>query len=160
VPPRAPTRVAPPLTTLRERIQGDLKSALKAGRKDAVRTLRMLEAALKNKQIELRRPLTDPEVVQAVQAGIKQRRESIAQYAKGGRADLVAQEEEEAAVLALYLPAQLSEAELDALVQAAVTEVGATGPKDLGAVMKRVMAEAQGRAEGARINAAVRARLA
>jgi uncharacterized protein YqeY len=148
------------LTTLRERIQGDLKSALKAGRKDVVRTLRMLEAALKNKQIELRRPLTDPEIVQAVQAGIKQRRESIAQYAKGGRADLVAQEEAEAAVLADYLPAQLSEAELDAMVRAAIAEVGATGPKDLGAVMKRVMGQAAGRADGARINALVRARLA
>jgi len=146
--------------TLRERIQGDLKSALKAGQKDAVRTLRMLEAALKNKQIELRRPLEDAEVVQAIQGGIKQRRDSIAQYEKGGRPDLVAQEQAEADVLTGYLPAQLTDAELDALVQAAIAEVGATGPKDLGAVMKRVMAQAAGRAEGGRINALVRARLA
>jgi len=146
--------------TLRERIQGDLKSALKAGQKDAVRTLRMLEAALKNKQIELRRPLEDAEVVQAIQGGIKQRRDSIAQYEKGGRPDLVAQEQAEADVLTGYLPAQLTDAELDAMVQAAIAEVGATGPKDLGAVMKRVMAQAAGRAEGGRINALVRARLA
>jgi uncharacterized protein YqeY len=148
------------LTTLRERIQGDLKSALKAGDKDAVRTLRMVEAALKNKQIELRRDLNDAEVVQAVQGGIKQRRDSIAQYEKGGRADLVAQEEAEVAVLTEYLPAQLSEAELTALVEAAIADVGATGPKDLGAVMKQVMAKAAGRAEGGRINALVRAKLA
>jgi len=148
------------LTTLRERIQGDLKSALKAGRKDAVRTLRMLEAALKNKQIELRRPVTDPEVVQAVQLGVKQRREAILLYAKGGRPDLVAQEEAEVAVLTDYLPAQLSDAELDAMVQAAIAAVGATGPKDLGAVMKQVMGQAAGRADGARINALVRAKLA
>ena len=148
------------MTTLRERIQGDLKSALKAGDKDAVRTLRMVEAALKNKQIELRRDLSDAEVVQAVQGGIKQRRDSIAQYEKGGRADLVAQEEAEVAVLTRYLPAQLSEAELTALVEAAIAEVGATGPKDLGAVMKQVMAKAAGRAEGGRINALVRAKLA
>jgi len=146
--------------TLRERIQGDLKSALKAGRKDAVRTLRMLEATLKNKQIELRRPIEDAEVVQAIQGGIKQRRESIAQFEKGGRADLVAQEQAEAEVLAEYLPAQLSDADLDAMVQAAIAEVGATGPKDLGAVMKHVMARAAGRAEGARISASVRAKLA
>jgi len=148
------------LTTLRERIQGDLKSALKAGDKAAVRTLRMVEAALKNKQIELRRDLSDAEVVQAVQGGIKQRRDSIAQYGKGGRADLVAQEEAEVTVLTRYLPAQLSEAELTALVEAAIAEVGATGPKDLGAVMKQVMAKAAGRAEGGRINALVRAKLA
>lgn len=148
------------MTTLRERIQGDLKSALKAGDKAAVRTLRMVEAALKNKQIELRRDLSDAEVVQAVQGGIKQRRDSIAQYGKGGRADLVAQEEAEVTVLTRYLPAQLSEAELTALVEAAIAEVGATGPKDLGAVMKQVMAKAAGRAEGGRINALVRAKLA
>lgn len=146
--------------TLRERIQGDLKSALKAGRKDAVRTLRMLEAALKNKQIELRRELTDAEVVQAVQGGIKQRRDSIAQYEKGGRDDLVAQERAEVEVLTEYLPAQLTDAELEAMVQAAITEVGATGLGDLGAVMKHVMAKAAGRAEGGRINALVRAKLA
>ncbi len=120
----------------------------------------MVEAALKNKQIELRRDLSDAEVVQAVQGGIKQRRDSIAQYEKGGRADLVAQEEAEVTVLTRYLPAQLSEAELTALVEAAIAEVGATGPKDLGAVMKQVMAKAAGRAEGGRINALVRAKLA
>jgi uncharacterized protein YqeY len=137
-----------------------LKSALKAGRKDALRTLRMLEAALKNKQIELRRELSDAEVVQAVQGGIKQRRDSIAQYEKGGRDDLVAQERAEVEVLTDYLPAQLSDAELEAMVQAAITEVGASGMGDLGAVMKQVMAKAAGRAEGGRINALVRAKLA
>lgn len=146
--------------TLRERILGDLKGSLKAGRKDAVRTLRMLESSLKNKQIEMQRPLEDAEVVQVIQTAVKQRRESIAQYEKGGRADLVAQETAELEVLRGYLPEPLTDAELEAVVTAAIAEVGASGPKDLGAVMKRVMAEAAGRVEGGRVNAVVRAKLA
>lgn len=146
--------------TLRERIQGDLKGSLKAGAKDAVRTLRMLESTLKNKQIELRRALDDAEVVQVIQSAVKQRRESITQYEKGGRPDLVAQETAELEVLQGYLPEPLTDAELEAVVSAAIAEVGASGPKDLGAVMKQVMAQAAGRVEGGRVNAVVRAKLA
>jgi len=146
--------------TLRDRLQDDLKSALKGGNKDAVRTLRLLQAGLKNREIELRRPLADDDVVKVLQTAVKQRKEAIAQYEAGGRADLVAQERAELEVLSGYLPDQLGEAELAALVEAAIAEVGATGPKDLGAVMKRVLAQAAGRADGAAVNALVRARLA
>jgi uncharacterized protein YqeY len=146
--------------TLRDRLQDDLKSALKGGNKDAVRTLRLLQAGLKNREIELRRPLADDDVVKVLQTAVKQRKEAIAQYEAGGRADLVAQERAELEVLSGYLPDQLGEAELAALVDAAIAEVGATGPKDLGAVMKRVLAQAAGRADGAAVNALVRARLA
>lgn len=146
--------------TLRDRIRGDLTASLKAGRKDALRTLRMLESALKNKEIELRRALEEAEVVQAIQGAIKQRREAIALYERGGRQDLVAQEGAEVEVLSDYLPQQLSDAELEAMVDAAIEAVGAAGPKDLGAVMKQVMGAAAGRVDGARVNAVARARLA
>ena len=145
---------------LRERIQEDLKAALKGGRKDALRALRMLQAGLKNREIELRRPLTDDDVVKAVQGAVKQRKDSITQFQAGGRADLVAQEQAEVDVLSAYLPAQLGAAELEALVDAAIAEVGATGPKDMGAVMKRAMALCAGKADGSAVNALVRAKLA
>jgi uncharacterized protein YqeY len=145
---------------LRERIQDDLKSALKGGRKDALRALRMLQAGLKNREIELRRPLEDDDVLKVIQGAVKQRKDSIAQYEAGGRDDLVAQERAELDVLSAYLPEQLGQAELEALVDAAIAEVGASGPKDMGAVMKRALALCAGRADGAAVNALVRAKLA
>jgi uncharacterized protein YqeY len=146
--------------TFRDRIQDDLKAALKEGRKDAVRTLRMLQAALKNREIEVRHPLNDDEVTRVIQGQVKQRNDSIAQYEAGNRPDLVAQERAEADLLAAYLPEPLSEAELDGLVDAAIREVGAGGMKDMGAVMKHVLAACGGRADGSVVNAKVRARLA
>lgn len=146
--------------TLRDQIQDDLKVALKAGRKDAVRTLRMLQAALKNREIELRQPLDDDQVAKVIQGQLKQRNDSIAQFTTGNRPDLVAQEQAEADLLAAYLPKPLSEAEVEALVDTAIREVGAGGMKDMGAVMKHVLAHCAGRADGAVVNAKVRARLA
>lgn len=146
--------------TLRDRIQDDLKAALKGGRKDAVRTLRMLQAAVKNREIELRHPLSDDEFIRVVQGQVKQRKDAIAQYQAGNRPDLVAQEQAEADLLAGYLPEPLDEAELEAIVDAAVRELGASGMKDMGAVMKQVLAACAGRAEGAVVSAKVRARLA
>jgi uncharacterized protein YqeY len=146
--------------TLRARIQEDMKAALKGGLKDDLRTLRLLEAGLKNRKIELRRELTDDEVIKVVQTGVKQRREAIEQYAAGGRADLVAQEQAELEVLSRYLPKQLGTAELEAVVDAAIADVGASGAKDMGAVMKRALALCAGRADGAAVNALVRAKLA
>ena len=144
---------------LAEKIQNDIKSAMKSGQKDTVRALRMLHAGIKNKQIEQGGAVTDDDVIRLVQSSIKQRKDSATQYTDAGRDDLAAQELSEIEVFSVYLPEQLSEAELSALVDDAVATVGATSMKDMGAVMKQVMAACAGRAEGAAINALVRARL-
>lgn len=133
---------------LRERIDADLKEALKSGAKEKVSTLRMLNAALKNKQIDKRRPLTEEEVVETVRSLIKQRKDSIEQFARGGRQDLVDKETAEAAVLEVYLPPQLSRQEVEAMVRDAVAQTGAQGPKDMGKVMKALMPMLAGRADG------------
>ncbi|MGE5173628.1 MAG: GatB/YqeY domain-containing protein [Betaproteobacteria bacterium] len=133
---------------LRERIDTDTKHALKSGAKDKVSTLRMLNAALKNKQIDKRRPLTEEEVVETVRSLIKQRRDSVEQFAKGGRQDLVDKETAEITVLEAYLPKQLSREELDAMVRDAIAQAGAQGAKDMGKVMKTLIPMVGGRADG------------
>jgi uncharacterized protein YqeY len=133
---------------LRENIEADVKNALKSGAKEKVSTLRMLNAALKNKQIDKRRPLTDEEIVETVRSLIKQRKDSIEQFAKGGRQDLVDKETAEIAVLESYLPPQLSRQEVEALVREAITKTGAQGAKDMGKVMKALIPMIAGRADG------------
>lgn len=133
---------------LRENIDADLKVALKSGAKEKVSTLRMLIAALKNKQIDKRRPLTDEEVIETVRSLIKQRKDSIEQFAKGGRQDLVEKETAEAAILEAYLPQQLSREEVEVMVRAAIAETGAQGSKDMGKVMKALIPKIGGRADG------------
>jgi uncharacterized protein YqeY len=133
---------------LREKIDDDVKEALKSGAKDKVSTLRMLNAALKNKQIDKRRPLTDEEVVETVRSLIKQRKDSIEQFAKGGRQDLVDKESAEVAVLEGYLPQQLSREEVESLVRDAIAKTGAQGAKDMGKVMKALIPAIGGRADG------------
>jgi uncharacterized protein len=133
---------------LREKIDADTKDALKSGAKEKLSTLRMLNAALKNKQIDKRRSLTDEEVVETVRSLIKQRRDSVEQFAKGGRQDLVDKETAEIGVLELYLPQQLSREELEAMVRVAVTRTEAQGAKDMGKVMKALIPLVGGRADG------------
>lgn len=133
---------------LREQIDDDVKTAMKAGEKDRLSALRMLTAALKNKQIDKRRPLTEEEVVEIVRSLIKQRRDSVEQFARGGRQDLVDKETAEIAVLEVYLPRQLSPEELEAMVREAVSQTGAQGPKDMGKVMKALAPMTAGRADG------------
>jgi uncharacterized protein YqeY len=133
---------------LRERIDTDIKLALKSGAKDKLSALRMLSAALKNKQIDKRRPLTEEEVVETVRSLIKQRKDSIEQFAKGGRQDLVDKETAEVAVLEVYLPKQLSREELEAMVRDVVGRTGAQGAKDMGKVMKELVPLVGGRADG------------
>ena len=133
---------------LRENIDSNLKEAMKSGAKDKVSTLRMLNAALKNKQIDKRRPLTDEEVIETVRSLIKQRKDSIEQFAKGGRQDLVDKETAEVGVLEEYLPQQLSREEVDAKVRTVIAETGAQGPKDMGKVMKALIPVLGGRADG------------
>jgi len=132
---------------LRERIDGDIKDAMKSGAKDKVSALRMLAASLKNKEIDKRRPLTDDEVVETVRSLIKQRKDSIEQFAKGGRQDLVDKETAEVAVLEVYLPQQLSREEVEALVREAIGQTGAQGAKDMGKVMKALIPLLGGRAD-------------
>lgn len=133
---------------LRERIEADTKGALKAGAKEKVSTLRMLNAALKNKQIDKRRPLNEEEVIETTRSLIKQRKDSIEQFVKGGRQDLVDKETAEVLVLEAYLPAQLSREELELMVRDAVAQTGAQGARDMGKVMKALIPLVGGRADG------------
>jgi uncharacterized protein YqeY len=141
---------------LREKIDTDTKEALKSGAKDKLSTLRMLNAALKNKQIDKRRPLTEEEVFETVRSLIKQRKDSIEQFAKGGRQDLVDKETAEVVVLEVYLPQQMSREELEVMVRDAVAQTGAQGARDMGKVMKALVPMVGGRADGKLISELVK----
>jgi uncharacterized protein YqeY len=143
---------------LQERLVEEMKEAMRSGQAAKVSTIRMLRAALKNREIDRGkdRPLSDHDVLDVIQSGIKQRRDAIEQFRKGGRQDLVAKEEEEVAILQTFLPPPLSERELDDLVRDVGAEVGAAGVKDMGKVMKTTMARVAGRADGGTVNAAVK----
>jgi len=146
-----------PSVNLNQQLGADLTAAMKA--KDAARlsALRMLKAAVMNKGVEKGRDLDDAEVLQVVASLVKQRRDSIEQFEKAGRADLVAKETGEIAVLERYLPPALSQDEINAAVAAAIAETGATSPKDMGKVMKAVMPKLAGKnADGKAVNEAVR----
>lgn len=146
--------------SLRETIQSDLKTAMKARQGVTVSALRMLNAALKNREIEVQKPLTDDDIRRVIQTGIKQRKEAQAQYEAGGRDDLAEKERAEAEVLQAYMPEQLSEADLARVVEETIAELGASGMKDMGAVMKQVLAKCAGQAEGGQVNKLVREQLA
>lgn len=145
--------------TLKERINEDMKAAMRAGEKDRLGVIRMLQAAIKQREVDERITLDDAQVLAVLEKMLKQRKESIAQYESGGRADLVAKEAAEIAVLQTYMPAPLSDAELDAIITAAITESGAASIKDMGKVMGRVKAQAAGRADMGAVGARIKARL-
>lgn len=132
---------------LREQIDADIKSAMKSGAKDKVSALRMLSAALKNKQIEKRAPLADGEIIDTVRSLIKQRKDSIEQFAKGGRQDLVDKETAEIAILEVYLPQQMTREEIEKSVREVIAQTGAQGAKDMGKVMKALVPLLAGRAD-------------
>ncbi|MBI4406272.1 MAG: GatB/YqeY domain-containing protein [Deltaproteobacteria bacterium] len=144
---------------LKARIQQDMKDAMKAHQALKVSTLRMLIAEMKKREIDKRAPLDEPEIFKTISALIKQRQDSVEAFQKGGRQDLVDKEKEEISILKVYQPSPLSASEIDALVTAAIQETGATGPNDLGKVMKVALAHAAGRAEGKLINEVARAKL-
>jgi len=147
---------------IRERLSEDLKAALKAGDKRRLSCVRMVVSRLRERQIALRgahgaeRVMTEEEEAEVVATYAKQRRESIDAYRQAGRAELAAEEEAELAILGDYLPRQLDDDELRAIVRQAIAATGASTAKDLGAVMKEVMPQLKGRADGKRINALVR----
>ncbi len=145
---------------LQQRLEEDLKTALRAGDRTRVSAIRLSLAAARNAAIEKGRPLGDDDVVGVLQKLARQHREAIAEFAKGKRPDLVAKEEAELAVVEGYLPQQLSREELAALAQRIVDEVGAQGPRDLGKVMPRLMAAVRGRADGKVANQVVQEILA
>jgi uncharacterized protein YqeY len=150
---------AAPDRSLKDRIRSETVVAMKGGDKVAVGALRMLSAAITNREKELRHELDDEEVRQVAAREIKRRNESIEAFEAGGRQDLVDKERAEREVLAPYAPELLSDEELDAIVDEAVVSTGATGPQDLGKVMGAVMGRARGRVDGAVVQAKVRTRL-
>ena len=145
---------------LKETLDAEMKSAMRD--KDAAKlsVIRMLKSAIKYREIEVMKPLDDAGVLAVVASEIKRRRDSVEQYRAGNRADLADKEEAEIVVLQAYLPAQLGEDELRAKVDEAIARTGAKGPKDMGAVMKALLPEVQGRAEGKAVSDMVKARLA
>ncbi len=146
--------------SLNEQIAADITAAMKAKDAGRLSALRMLKAAVMNKEVEKARSLEDAEVRQVVSSLVKQRRDSIEQFSNAGRADLVDKETAEIAVLEAYLPPAVSPAEIDGAVADAVAETGASSVKDMGKVMKVVMLKLAGRnVDGRAVNDAVRRKL-
>ncbi len=142
--------------SIAERLLDDLKKALKAGDKDTLSAIRMIKAAIKNKEIEKRSPLTNEEICKVLLSQVRQRKDSIEQFSKGGRQDLVEKEERELSIVQSYLPPQLSEEEVRELIHEAVKETDARSLKDMGKVMKCVMKKAEGQIDGKLVSALVK----
>jgi uncharacterized protein YqeY len=145
--------------TLKERITEDMKTAMRSGEKDRLAVIRLLQAAIKQREVDERIALDDAQVMAVLEKMIKQRKESIVAFEKGARADLVAKETAEIAVLQPYLPAQLSESELDAIIADAIQTTGAASIKDMGKVMGLVKAKAAGKADMGAVGARIKAKL-
>jgi uncharacterized protein YqeY len=148
--------------TLREKLDADLKEAMRAKDQVRVDTVRAIKSAIKYKEVEGGevKTLDDAGVLKVVQAEIKKRRDAIDQYKAAGRPELAEKEEREAAILLVYMPQQMTEAEIEAVVVAAIAEAGATGPKDMGAVMKLVQPQVAGKADGRVVSETVKRKLA
>ena len=144
---------------LKERITEDMKTAMRAGDKDRLATIRLALAAIKQREVDERITLDDGQVLSVVEKMIKQRREAITQFQSGGRADLVAKENAEIGVLRGYLPTQLNPAEIDALITEAIAATGAASIKDMGKVMGFVKLKAQGRADMGALSARIKQKL-
>jgi len=144
---------------LAERIDKEMKEAARAQDKRRLGTLRMLKSAMKYREIEVSKTLEDADIVAVVGTLIKQRRDSAAQYTAAGRPELAQNENEEIKILEAFLPRQLTDDELAALVQEAIAASGAKGPKEMGAVMKALMPKVAGKAEGKRVSDAVKGAL-
>ena len=145
--------------TLKERITEDMKSAMRAGEKDRLGVVRLILAAIKQREVDERITLDDAQVLAVLEKMAKQRKESITQFESGGRADLVAKENAELVIVQSYLPAQLSDAELDAIIAEAMASTGATTVKDMGKVMGIVKTKAAGRADMGAVGARIKQKL-
>lgn len=145
--------------TLKERITEDMKAAMRSGEKDRLATIRLILAGIKQREVDERIALDDTQVLSVLEKMIKQRREAIVQFESGGRADLVAKESAEVAVLQGYMPSQLTDAEVDALISEAIASTGAASVKDMGKVMAAVKAKAQGRVDMGAVSARIKQKL-
>ncbi len=145
--------------SLKTRIQEDMKTAMKSGDKARLGVIRLLTAALKQKEVDERITLDDAAVMSIIEKQIKQRKDSVSQYSAGGRTDLAAAESAEITVLEGYLPARLSDGELEQIIAAAIATAGATSAKDMGKVMGLVKSQVAGRADMAAVSAKIKAKL-
>ena len=146
--------------TLRERLDADMKEAMRDEDTVKLAVVRMLKSAIKYREIEVMKPLDDAGVLQVITQEIKRHKDSVEQYRAGGREELARKEEAEIALLQAYLPKQLSAEELGRKVDEAIAKAGAKGPKDMGLVMKALLPEVQGRADGKAVSELVKQKLA
>ncbi len=146
--------------TLNQQITEDMKTAMRSGDKQRLGVIRLMRAAIKQREVDERIELDDVQVMATLEKMLKQRRDSVSQFDAAGRADLSAIERAEMVVIEAYLPSKLTEAEIDALVTAVVAETGASSPRDMGKVVAAVKAKAAGRADMAVVSGKVKARLA
>jgi uncharacterized protein YqeY len=144
---------------LKDRITEDMKTAMRAGEKERLATIRLILSAIKQREVDERITLDDSQVLAAIEKMVKQRKEAITQFEAGGRADLVAKETAEIAILQTYLPAQMSDADIDGLIAEAIASTGAASIKDMGKVMAAVKAKAQGRADMGAVSARIKQKL-
>lgn len=147
------------MSETRQRILDDIKTAMKAGEKSRLATLRLMSAAIKQREVDDRIDLAEDDVIALLDKMLKQRRESIEQYSKAGRDDLVAVEQTESDLIKTYLPEQLTEAEIGQIVDSAVSETGASSVKDMGKVMGLVKPQMQGRADMSSVSKIIKAKL-
>jgi uncharacterized protein len=145
--------------SLKDRITEDMKNAMRAKDSERLGTIRMITAAIKQREVDERITLDDTQVLTVVEKMIKTRKESIVQFQSGGREDLAAKEQKEIDLLQAYLPAQLSEAELDALIAQSIAESGATSIKEMGKAMALLKQKAAGRADMSAVSAKLKAKL-
>ena len=145
--------------SLKERITQDMKDAMRSAEKERLGVIRMLQAAIKQREVDERITLDDAQVLSVIEKMIKQRKEAIAQFEAGNRTDLAEKEATEAKQLSAYLPAQLSQSEIEALVAAAIAETGAATVKDMGKVMALVKTRAAGQADMGAVSALIKAKL-
>jgi hypothetical protein len=145
--------------SLKERITDDMKAAMRAGEKERLGVIRMITAAIKQREVDERISLDDAQVVAVLEKMVKQRKESLVQFQAGNRQDLVDKEAAEIDLLKTYLPSQLGDAEIDALIADAIAATGAASVKDMGKVMGVIKAKAQGRADMGAVGAKIKAKL-
>lgn len=145
--------------TLKERITEDMKSALRSGEKDRLAAIRLILAGIKQREVDERITLDDNQVLAVLEKMVKQRKEAITQFQAGGRGDLVARESAELTLLQAYLPAQLSDTEIDGLIAQAIAATGASSIKDMGKVLGALKPLVAGRADMSAVSARVKARL-
>lgn len=148
------------MSELKAKITEDMKAAMRAQEKERLATIRLIQAAIKQKEVDERIELDDAQVLVVLDKMVKQRRESIAQFEKAGREDLIAKEKSELAVIQDYLPEALSDEEVDAMIAEAIAATGASEMKDMGKVMGQLKPKLQGRADMGAVSAKIKARLA